>query len=162
MSLDADTRAPFGRRLLGSALSAFVGWLTVNIFILIFGIIATRGISAPGPSAHERWAGTAIVGLVSFVFIFGTWFVALIPLYLLVPLNSWLWRWYVCTACGAISGLMVIYVVNQLTTPQAHWGFAGLLGAIAGGVTCLFGSLTVRCFQLRSGATSAEPDASVG
>jgi len=145
MSVDPDAKAPLVRRVLGSALSALVGWLTVNI--VIFGFAAAPGTSAPGTSAQELWTGTAIVAVISFGFIFATWLVALVPLYLFVPLNCCLWRWHVCTACGAFSGAVIMYVYSRYGSPQAHCGLPCGLAAITGGVTCLFGSLTSHWFQ---------------
>ncbi len=135
-------RASLRQRILGSALSALVGWLALNLLMLFFAVA-----QASERSTNDWWLGAAYVAVVSAVFVLATWLGALVPLYLLVPLHSWLWRWYVCTACGAIAGATIMYAYSRYSSPQAEWGPFALLAALTGGATCLFGSLTSHRFQ---------------
>lgn len=84
-------------------------------------------------------------------FIVPVWGVVLIPLYLFVPPGSTLWRWPVCTACGALAGLLIMASFfrgvpgfGQLS-PRA-WDVY-ILAGIIGGITCLIGSLTKHLFK---------------
>ena len=134
-------RSSIARRVLGSFLSAFFGWFALNAFITIWTTLQQH---------HERdwWLLPVFFGIYSAAFVFGTWIVVLLPLYFLVPLHSWLWRWYVCTPCGATSGALIMYVWVRYTSPQAtDWPFYVILAATTAGLTCLFGSLTSRRFQ---------------
>jgi hypothetical protein len=45
------------------------------------------------------------------------WVIALVPLSLFVPRSSLLWRWPVCTACGAVAGALVVAVVFPFPHP---------------------------------------------
>jgi hypothetical protein len=89
----------------------------------------------------------AAYGAVAGAFIFGTWLVLLVPLYVLVPVRSALWRWPVSSTCGAVFGATISLVFCHLDSPQADWKDPTLLAAIAGGITCLFASLTRERFR---------------
>jgi len=161
----APPAAPLWKRIPGSYLSALVGWITSLVYMLGFmaftqAIHWSMNVYSPSPSGREvliqTWSSTKssfvyIVALVSGVLIFGTWLFVLLPLYLLVPLRSPLWEWPICTICGAISGALIMAVLGVGALPatvswETYVGFC-VGGAVAGGVTCLFGSLTRRCFQ---------------
>jgi hypothetical protein len=74
-----NSRSPKPRIVFGSFLSAFLGWTVLNLYFLS---IANFDPNKGG----EGWFGLAVTGIFSAVLILGTWFVALLPLYLLVPL----------------------------------------------------------------------------
>jgi hypothetical protein len=143
LSTQLPATAPLRRRILGSFLSALVGWAALMGVILSH----THFHSPPG-----EWWDTpgfyAFYAAIAGTFIFGTWLVILIPLYLLVPLRSPLWHWLVCTICGVLSGALIMFVICRVSSPQAvDWPSYVVLAAIVGGVTCLFASLTRRRFQ---------------
>ena len=86
-------------------------------------------------------------------FIIPTWLIVLIPLYLFVPRSSVLWRWPVCTACGALAGaLMMLWYhggvpgFGELTTDA--WSLVAD-AALVGGITCLTAALTRDRFHRR-------------
>ena len=60
------------------------------------------------------WGGTIAFALIFGKFVFGTWLFVLLPLYLFVPLRSVLWRWPVCTACGAVCGALILFFYWRL------------------------------------------------
>ena len=131
MNLQEDNRpekAPLRRRLLGSALSALVGWLTLNV--ILFGYL---GFSQRFNSSRNDWQGVAIIAVASAAFVAATWLLALVPLYLFVPLRFGLWRWYVCTPCGVVAGVVIMVLYGHYDSPQADGGDYDLLAAIAGG-----------------------------
>jgi hypothetical protein len=77
------------------------------------------------------------------------WVVALVPLSLFLPRSSLLWRWPVCTACGAVVGVLIVAVVfpfPQRGIASEIW-FPYALGGIIGAITCLVGSFTRRHFE---------------
>jgi hypothetical protein len=103
----------------------------------------------------EYWAGVGIGLALASILVFGTWLVALLPSYLLVPLDSPLWNWPICTMCGALSGAMIMYMVGcfflwGIVQPQDYIGPCSIAAA-AGGITCLFASLTRGYFQFSAG-----------
>jgi hypothetical protein len=82
-------------------------------------------------------------------FIIPVWLVVLVPLYVLIPADSILWRWPLCTALGAIGGLVALVVGTWLLTRDffvEEWSFY-VMAAIVGSVTCLIGSLTKHWFK---------------
>jgi hypothetical protein len=84
-------------------------------------------------------------------FILPVWALILVPLYMFIPPSSILWRWPVCTVCGAAAGLLIVGVVFGGIPGVGHvssgaWG-SYILAAIVGGVTCLIGSLTKHIFK---------------
>jgi hypothetical protein len=144
---DQRVTTPLLRRIYGSFLSALVGWIASMIIIGGFLLYESNGPSDFG------WY--FFVGVIPGVVIFGTWIVALIPLYLFVPLNSILWRWPVCAICGTIAAAIIFDVLGRITSsPQSYsplpdWSelLACIPAAAIGGITCLFGSLTKNRFQ---------------
>jgi hypothetical protein len=124
---------------LGSVLSALAGWAAL-IFVGFVGSLFQPPDESYG---FMFWA------VVCAPFIFLVWLVALLPLYLCVPTRSILWRWPVCTLCGAAAGTLIASAVFFVLDPR---GFIGrfpsflavslYLGGTVGAVTCLFGSVT--------------------
>ena len=80
------------------------------------------------------------------IFALPVWLIVLLPLSLFLPPSSVLWRWPICTACGAVAGALVVALVFALPAqgiaPQIWFPYT--LGAVVGGVTCLAGSLIRR------------------
>jgi len=142
---DIPVEAPLRRRILGSALSAAVGWLALNIFVL--GVLAIEALQREQPSNYSWWLGSAFIAPYSALFVFGTWLVLLIPLYLLIPLRSVLWRWPVCTFCGAIAGGLIMSAFYGSNSPDSGSTMMIVLASATGAVTCLFGALTARRFH---------------
>jgi hypothetical protein len=143
------SKAPKERSVLGSFLSALAGWVSVMLIEIIFSSVAYWHLD-PDSRTITWWYSPgyyAMFGAVAGAFIFGTWLVLLIPLYALVPVRSMLWRWPVSITCGAVSGATIMSVICHLNSPQADWKGPTLLAAIAGGITCLFASLTRKWFR---------------
>ena len=139
-STDTRKPAPLGRRILGSFVPPFVSWVAFNLLYLIAAFFLW-----PSPS---WWVGPVIAAMFSGSFIFGTWLLILLPLYLLVPERSVLWRWPLCTFCGALAGAGIIVVWSSIYYPQATDRIGmSVIAAVIGGVTCLVGSLTRHRFQ---------------
>ena len=115
----------------GSALSALVGWLSGHVLWYALG-----GLRGHAPETTKDWFGLLLFPLFSLPIVLVVWFFVLVPLYFRVPLHSILWRWPVCTACGAAAGAAIMYVL-----PFRQMVGTGL-PALIGGATCLFGSLT--------------------
>jgi ABC-type uncharacterized transport system permease subunit len=129
------------RRILGSFLSTLSGWFALNGFISVSTIMNHQ-------ESSDWWYFPIAFAIYSAMFIFGTWLLVLLPLYLLVPLRSSLWRWYICTPCGVASGAAIMFAFTRYTSPQAtDWPVYVILAAIVGGITCLFGSLTSHRFH---------------
>ena len=131
--------------MLRSFLSAKAGWF-VGVLALV--------IHAHADFAFTRSYFRGIAALASWVgiVIFPVWLIALLPLYLLIPRRSVLWRPWLCAACGAIAGAVILFVL-------AWWSFcvygrASLadalrlpflyVGPIIGATTCICGSILKR------------------
>lgn len=130
------------RRFLGSFLSACAGWLTLGAVVAVFSIFHSD------PNSHEQ--PVVVFGgvlLATSFFVFATWLLIFVPIYLFVPMQSVLWRWPVCTLCGAAAGAAIM----------CWLGAVGIIGGgVVGGVTCLFASLTRRRFLLETQHNNAD------
>ncbi len=117
---------------MGSALSACVGGVSGVLTMLAFGWPDWR-------------ACLFMVGL----FVLPVWLLVLLPLYVLLPRQSCLWRPFVCAAFGAGSGaiLLTIFFVVSPDAPLAIiWIFLPI-ALLVGGITCLFGAATADYFH---------------
>ncbi len=134
---------PLRRRVNGSLVSVTAGWSVIWLWL------AYRALHPhPMSGSHEWWALALIVLIVSSVFVFGTWAVIFLPVYLFIPRRSFLWRWPVCTLCGAAAGAAIMFAFARLTSPQARisWDYE-ILAALVGGVSCFVASLSARYFH---------------
>ncbi|MGB8342689.1 MAG: hypothetical protein WCE51_13960 [Chthoniobacterales bacterium] len=138
------------RQVFGSLVAVATGWLAAIVFIEVS--TAVELLQQP----HYIVPEALIVGPITaawFIayFIIPVWLLVLLPLYLFVPSHSALWRWPVCTVCGAIAGLLIISLtfgvsVDASAMVKGPWDFY-VLAAIVGGITCLTGALTRRVFK---------------
>ena len=131
-----DRTAPLRRRIFGSFLSALVG---LGALVVTYYICAV--------AAHQSTeVGTLVLAIIfGGGFVFATWLVLLLPLYLFVPHSSFLWRWPVCTVCGALTGSAIVFACyGPDSFGRADFPTLILLGAVTGAATCLFGSLSAR------------------
>lgn len=152
-----DGRSPLRRRVFGSVLSALVGWFTLNTFLFAWAFI-TRDQHRSNPPIPNEWlTSVAFIAIYSAAFVFATWLVALLPLYLFVPRRSFLWRWPVCTVCGASAGALVMFGFYGPNSPDSFSTAATILAAIVGGIACLFGALTADSFHHAPSATTVSP-----
>ena len=126
----------------GSFLAVIVGWLAALVLlevVYVFTSIRERDdTSWIVLLAMPLWWSAAI-----WAFALPIWLFALLPLSLFLPSSSFLWRWPVCTVCGAIGGAIVVALVFPFLgqgIPPEIWFFYSL-GAVVAGVTCLAGSL---------------------
>ena len=87
------------------------------------------------------------MAIYSAAFVFATWLVVLLPLYILVPRHSVVWRWPVCTLCGAVAGALIMFAFYGPHSPDSFSTVAIILASIVGGIACLFGALTADRFH---------------
>lgn len=152
------SKSPLQRRVFGSALSAFAGWFTLNAFLFVWAFITRHEHHSNPPIPHEWLTGPAFVAIYSAAFVFATWLVALLPLYIFVPRRSVLWRWPVCTLCGAVAGALIMFGFYGPNSPDDFSTVAILLASIVGGTTCLFGALTADRFHHAPSTTTVAPE----
>lgn len=135
--------APSKSRLVGGSFFAVViGCLAALVILeVVYVFTSIRGRDNTSwivLLALPLWWSIAI-----WLFALPVWLIALLPLSLFLPYSSVLWRWPVCTVCGAIAGAIVVALVFPFLgqgIPPEIWFFYSL-GAVVGGVTCLAGSL---------------------
>jgi hypothetical protein len=138
-----------GKQLLGTVVAVLAGWITA--LLLLEATTAIELFQQP----HYAVPAALLVGPIVSAwfmayFVLPVWALILIPLYMFIPSSSILWRWPVCTVCGAAAGLLIVGVVFGGIPGVGHissgaWG-SYILAAIVGGVTCLIGSLTKHIF----------------
>src|SRR3954454_20516658 len=100
------------RKLSGSIISAFTGW-AVGVAVAVCFYVWSR-FHYHIPRGRDEWVLLPFVALISAVFVFTIWAVALVPLYFLIPSQSILWRWPVCSACGAAAGMALMWGWHRL------------------------------------------------
>lgn len=142
--------AHIAKQILGAAVAALAGWFAAILFyevVAIVELLQQPHYIAPGGLVVGAIVATWVMGY----FIIPIWLLVLIPLYLFIPSSSPLWRWPLCAACGSGAGLLVIgYFIRGVPGVGGVSSEAWLeytMAAIAGGVTCLTGSLTKRRFK---------------
>jgi hypothetical protein len=148
-SASPQANASLPRRILGSFLAAFVGYTPPVLLLAIVGLLDRRHMNAYG--WRSEFAFVFIFGK----YVFSIWLFVLLPLYLLVPLRSVLWRWPVCTACGAVSGALIQFIWFRRFGGLLPLSGAELVdeipalcvAAFVGASACLFGSLTAHRFH---------------
>src|SRR6266403_2447603 len=97
-------------QLLGTVVAVLGGWLAPFLF---FGGVRLLGVSDGKQPLDVGILVDSTIATSIFMawFIIPVWILVLIPLYLFVPLSSPLWRWPVCTACGATAGFLIMALV---------------------------------------------------
>lgn len=80
------------------------------------------------------------------------WFVVFVPAYLLIPRNSILWKWWLCTVLGSLVGVTVLWIdalVCFLLTPGPSISLnvplltvASIPAAVFGGTICFAAAMT--------------------
>jgi hypothetical protein len=95
------------------------------------------------------WTDWRACGLMTGLFVIPVWLWVLLPLLILLPGSSRLWRPAICTAMGGISGAILLTIYFALS-PDAPAEFVVLylpFAVVIGSVTCLVGALTARFFH---------------
>ena len=114
------------------------------------GVISTAVIAFTGIGGAQRDAAvgaTLATAVFMWIFIVPVWVIALIPLYLLVPRSSWLWRPYICGGVGALAGLLCVALFTRGNVDASMLTLYAV-AAIVGAATCLTGVLTRDRFKL--------------
>ncbi|HVK59499.1 MAG TPA: hypothetical protein VM735_12015 [Candidatus Kapabacteria bacterium] len=139
-TIPSAKRASASRRITGSFVSAAAGWVSLNVIGTIIYLCTEPGLG--------RLLGPLLLAGYSAAFVFAAWVVALLPLYLLVPPSSVLWRWPVCTVCGALAGAGIMFVISRFIFPLSYFDAKSVVvPAFVGAITCLFASLTAPFFR---------------
>src|SRR6266478_329780 len=91
----------------GTVIATLAGWLAGLLFLEIGTVLLLlQHKSYVAPEA--LYVGPMIWTWFMAYFVVPIWLLVLIPLYLFIPSSSKLWRWPVCTLCGAVAGVAVI------------------------------------------------------
>ncbi len=146
-----SARAIF-RQILGTLIALLAGWCAG--LIVVEASTALELLRQPHYIVPSALIETPIT--MAWIFIYFTlpvWLLVLVPLYLFIPTSSVLWRWPVCTLCGAVAGYLILNLIFViLVRPSMYSLLTGpwslyALAAIIGGITCLVGALTRRRFK---------------
>jgi hypothetical protein len=139
-----------GKQFLGTVVAVLAGWMTA--LLVLEATTAIELLQQPHYTVPDALiVGPIVSAWFMAYFILPVWALILIPLYMFIPSSSILWRWPVCTLCGAVAGLLIVGVVFGGIPGVGHvssgaWG-SYILAGIVGGVTCLIGSLTKHIFK---------------
>jgi hypothetical protein len=135
-----NRRSSRTRRIFGSCVCALAGWIGFLSVIYILLVCAALG-RGKQLTAEDLWKGIPElffwIGAPGIPVFFRCWLIMVLPLYLLVPPQSPLWRWKPAVAFGAVEGAVV-----GLATEIEPWTVLSL--ALVGAGMCLFASLTRR------------------
>ncbi|HVF72940.1 MAG TPA: hypothetical protein VM940_15160 [Chthoniobacterales bacterium] len=134
------------KQVLGTSVAVVAGWLVALLYVEVSGIIQL--LQQPHYIVPEALLiGPIMAGVFMGYFIIPVWIFVLIPLYLFIPSSNSLWRWPICTACGALAGITIIAFTLGDFPPgpgksfSAAWDFY-IMAAIVGSVSCLVAACT--------------------
>jgi hypothetical protein len=134
------------KKILGSFLSAGIGWFTG---VLAMGLFE----AASAPTWDDFWRFLLLHAALVAAFVLPLWLLVLLPFYVLLPRDSALWRVPICTGLGILSGAGVLFIYfSAAGLPLSLLGLFGIEAALIGGSTCLFGALTAPRFHAHRGA----------
>jgi hypothetical protein len=158
------TRVP--DRLALSFLSAWVGWGAGMLLFLIIGLCTLTTGSRDrlffGSGDSFTWTylieGLFVIGMVMGFWILIIWFFVLVPLALLVPSRSLLWKPRILTMCGILAGPSIFvawFGVGSFSFPtdpiELYQSFFWVIApAIVGGATCYVGARLHQRFLFRA------------
>ena len=109
------------RALAGTTVAVLSGWAAGVLFVALVCVVTF-------PAAH-RTSGTVVASLWNTPFAFAifmwffiapVWVLAFVPLYLLVPRSSVLWRTSLCTTLGALTGVLVMLALHVFGWFASH------------------------------------------
>jgi hypothetical protein len=130
----------------GSFVAVVVGWSSGLLAIAAFASAAAVRGDLPWSQVLVGVGGYFIlIG----IFVLPIWLFSLLPLYVLLPSTSRLWRTPICTALGLAIGTSIMFAylgMGGLELPVALWQIT-FTGALVGGVTCFFGARTASYFR---------------
>ena len=103
------------------------------------------------------WTDWRACGLMIGLFVIPVWLWVLLPLYVLLPASSGLWRPLTCTSLGAISGAILVTIYCALSRDTSFELVVLYLpfAAIVGSVSCFVGALAARFFHGKKGPDTA-------
>ena len=129
------------RQLFGTFVAVLSGWIAGILFgvpLALFDLIRDPAHASP----WELLGLPYLFGFGAPVFIVPIWLFALIPLYLLVPRSSPLWRPAVCASVGAVVGICIMawwFAQPNTNPPDEKWSWY-VESAVIAGVTCYTGA----------------------
>lgn len=134
----------------GSFLAGFVGWVSLNVFLLVFHLL-----TAPKPL--QGFNGFGFMALGSGFIILVVWIAFLLPIYHEFSSESPVWRWPISTLLGAFVGYLVMSLFIYVSTPHDTvinnkltlylFNFFHFYALLCGTSTGLFAGLTTRYFH---------------
>jgi len=130
--------------VIGSLVAVTGGWLT--------GLLLYAGLSLALGPAYQTWRSWSFelfaLAAVMGAFAMTTWLFAFLPLYLVIPRESALWRPSRSVPLGAFAGAAVIVAFGWFESGlRAPYGLLLVLGAVVGGVSALLASATAHRFS---------------
>lgn len=138
-------------KALGSLAAVLVGWGS--------GLIVVAAFSLFFALRHETSWSEVLSGLGLYFFLIGgfavpIWLLILLPLYVLLPRTSALWRVSICTVLGTCVGVVIMLAYLLIGGGLAAlilWQLV-VIAAVVGGITCFFGAMTADHFHyMRNG-----------
>src|SRR5687768_9220636 len=94
------------------------------------------------------WTDWRVCALMIGLFVVPVWLLVLLPLYLLLPCSSALWRPAICTGLGGLSGAILVTIYFAVS-PNAPFALVVLFlpfAVLIGSVICFVGSTTAHFF----------------
>lgn len=135
---------PLRRCILGSALAALAGWFIGNTAMIVWCLAFTRSLESP--PGLQQTGFLILLSLAGFSGggVLATWLLILLPLYLFVPRDWLLWRWPICTLCGALVGWLNMFGLSGFSLRDVPLLY---LASAIGAATGLVASLTAKHFD---------------
>ena len=95
------------------------------------------------------WTDWRVCALMIGLFVIPVWLLVLLPLYVLLPRSSALWRPAICTGLGGLSGAILVTIYFAVS-PDAPFELVVLFlpfAVLIGSVICFVGATTARFFH---------------
>jgi hypothetical protein len=119
-------------KIIASSVAPLIGGIAGVVVMLLFG-----------------WPDWRICAFMVGIFVVPVWLLVLLPLYVLLPRSSRLWRPGLCSALGAAAGAILITTYFAVS-PDAPFELVVIFLPIAvliGAVTAFIGAVTARYFH---------------
>ena len=133
------------RRALASILCVVAGWVTLVLYLLFRYYFLH--LSVEGGLRSPDWFRMPVaIGIQSLTYIFRTWLLIVLPLFLFVSARSSLWRWPVSTAVFGLVGAVAMSAVFWFHVPSGFGRFVWF-AALTGAATGLFSAVAQHRFR---------------
>jgi hypothetical protein len=151
----AGRESAYGDRTLRLIVYFLAGLFAFWLSLTVLGLIGLSDIRHQVSSLSLRIILSSALALMICVIsfpLFVPWFAVFVAAYLLLPMKSFLWKWWLCTIVGSLFGIVALWtdaLVWSLLTPRPSISLnfpllisASIPAAVLGGTICFAAAMT--------------------